>query len=145
MLPKRVREPRGVVLGVELLVVSVVAGLSVSVLSKAVVEALGDCERVEAEDMEAEALEADAVETEETEPEAAEDEEMERESTDGIEDDLSELVSSGVESVTTLMPIPSLLVAGMKSVVEPSLRRNDVRCGWYTEQQPFCWLSVSEE
>jgi hypothetical protein len=36
----------------------------------------------------------------------------------------------GTARVTTLMPMPSLLLAGMTSVVCPSLRLRDVRSGW---------------
>ena len=65
---------------------------------------------------------------------------------DDVTDEVSEVFfASCVASVTTLKPIPSLLEAGMKSVVCPSLRFSAVRMGWYEEQQALESSSVAVE
>ena len=67
-------------------------------------------------------------------------------SRDGATDDvLGEFFALGAANVTTLKPIPSLLEAGMKSVVCPSLRFSAVRTGWYEEQQALESSSVAVE
>jgi len=55
-------------------------------------------------------------------------EDNERESNEDIED-ASILPPQGSESVTIFTPSPSLLLAGIKSVVCPSLRLRAVRIG----------------
>jgi hypothetical protein len=60
-------------------------------------------------------------------------------------DEESDLLEFGSERVTIFTPRPSLLLAGMKSVVCPSLRLSAVRRGWRDEQQPFRSSSVDVE
>jgi hypothetical protein len=55
-----------------------------------------------------------------------------------------ELVSES-NSVTTLMPSPSLLEPGMKRVVDPSLRVIDIREGWQFDEQLLPGSSSPEE
>ncbi len=54
--------------------------------------------------------------------------------------------------VTIFIPVESLDLAGMKSVVEPSLRVSDVRSSWFVEQQPsssvpleYSWRASARE
>jgi hypothetical protein len=56
-----------------------------------------------------------------------------------------ELVSDESESVTTLIPSPSLLEPGMKSVVDPSLRVIWILDGWQFEAQLLPGSSSPDE
>jgi hypothetical protein len=57
----------------------------------------------------------------------------------------AELDVSESESVTTLIPSPSLLEPGMKSVVDPSLRVIWIRDGWQSEEQLLPGSSSPDE
>lgn len=78
------------------------------------------------------------------EPECA-DSDREVDFREDVIDEPSKGFFASVASVTTFNPMPSLLEAGMKSVVWPSLRLSVVRIGWYEEQQALESSSVAVE